>query len=141
MRPNGPRELCLVTDLMITPVTGICLDQCMSNTRQLGSDCSSAFSTQIWVCGIFPNIASIFGRERILSLSNGAGSGKPESITKARITSFAKAIGASVITTLVCRKIEATKVQVLTVMAKSTDIAAFGDNNQSNDGSNTRYGS
>ena len=73
-------------------------------------------------------------------MPDGCDSRQPVSVPKTRITSFAHPGGPSGLSALGGTEVKATEGQILSVMSKTPQIAAFGHDNQADDGADAGDG-
>ena len=112
----------------------------MCYARHLCCDGGVGLALQIGIIRIPPYIAFELPPETVLPLAYSSGGSQPEGVAKAGVASFGELITPLALAALTGGKVKATEFQVLAMMGKATQISAFGQDDQGDDGSHSWKG-
>ena len=125
---------------MVAPVVCVALDQGMGHPRHLGGDGGVGLAFQIGVMGVPPDVAFELPAEAVLSLADGRGGGQPVGVAQPGVAPLGELIATLGLAALAGGEVKATEFQVLAVMAKAAQVAAFCQDDQGDDGPYSRKG-
>ena len=125
---------------MVAAVVAVSLDQGMGYTRHLGSDGGVGLALQIGIIGVPPDVAFELPSEAVLTLSESRGGSQPVGVAQAGIVSLGELVASVALPALAGGEVEATELQVLTVMGEAAQVPAFCQDDQGDDRAHAREG-
>lgn len=106
----------------------------MGHPRHLGGDGGVGPAFQTGVMGVPPDVAVELPAEAILSLADGRGGGQPVGVAQAGVAQLGKLIATLGLAALAGGQVEAAELQVLAMMGETTQVVAFCQDDQGDDG-------